>query len=207
MADKMLQLQGFKPEQKRTLTLKPKALGIEVSPTLSGIFFEDINNSLDGGICAQLIQNNSFQAYNVPDAPENEFSVCDTVFFGWTVMRGAESKGTARAIDNKPLVNHKRYYDYDPNDKYDDELRYKQYSVRFDVESAGEGFGIAANGYGIAEYGKGPGFYYSNNTQAPSIPAVKDVKYDLGLYLQGEAYKGSFKVYLEDKRRTQFQCR
>lgn len=80
MADKMLQLQGFKPEQKRTLTLKPKALGIKVSPTLSGIFFEDINNSLDGGICAQLIQNNSFQAYNVPDAPENEFSVCDTVF-------------------------------------------------------------------------------------------------------------------------------
>lgn len=114
-------------------------------------------------------------------------------------MRGAESKGTARAIDNKPLVNHKRYYDYDPNDKYDDELRYKQYSVRFDVESAGEGFGIAANGYGIAEYGKGPGFYYSNNTQTPSIPVVKDVKYDLGLYLQGEAYKGSFKVYLEDK--------
>ena len=199
MADKMLQLQGFKPEQKRTLTLKPKALGIEVSPTLSGIFFEDINNSLDGGICAQLIQNNSFQAYNVPDAPENEFSVCDTVFFGWTVMRGAESKGTARAIDNKPLVNHKRYYDYDPNDKYDDELRYKQYSVRFDVESAGEGFGIAANGYGIAEYGKGPEFYYSNNTQTPSIPVVKDVKYDLGLYLQGEAYRGSFKVYLEDK--------
>lgn len=114
-------------------------------------------------------------------------------------MRGAESKGTARAIDNKPLVNHKRYYDYDPNDKYDDELRYKQYSVRFDVESAGEGFGIAANGYGIAEYGKGPEFYYSNNTQTPSIPVVKDVKYDLGLYLQGEAYKGSFKVYLEDK--------
>lgn len=83
-------------------------------------------------------------------------SLCVIRYFGWTVMRGAESKGTARAIDNKPLVNHKRYYDYDPNDKYDDELRYKQYSVRFDVESAGEGFGIAANGYGIAEYGKVP---------------------------------------------------
>ena len=59
-ADKMLQLQGFKPEEKRTLTLKPDKLGIEISPTLRGIFFEDINNSLDGGICAQLIQNNSF---------------------------------------------------------------------------------------------------------------------------------------------------
>ena len=62
MAEKMLQLQGFKAPERRTLTLKPRKLGIEVSPTLAGIFFEDINQSVDGGICAQLIQNNSFQA-------------------------------------------------------------------------------------------------------------------------------------------------
>ncbi len=199
MADKMLQLQGFKPVQTRVLDLKPKSLGINVSPTLSGIFFEDINNSLDGGICAQLIQNNSFQEYNVPEAPENEFSVCDSVFFGWTVLRRGEARGSAHAVDYKPLVKHTRYYDYDPNDKYDDELRYKQYSVRFEVENPGDGFGIAANGYGIAEYGKGAEYYYSNNTQIPSIPVVKDVSYDLGLYLCGENYSGSFKVYLEDK--------
>ncbi len=199
MADKMLQLQGFKPVQTRVLDLKPKSLGINVSPTLSGIFFEDINNSLDGGICAQLIQNNSFQEYNVPEAPENEFSVCDSVFFGWTVLRMGEARGSAHAVDYKPLVKHTRYYDYDPNDKYDDELRYKQYSVRFEVENPGDGFGIAANGYGIAEYGKGAEYYYSNNTQIPSIPVVKEVSYDLGLYLCGENYSGSFKVYLEDK--------
>lgn len=199
MADKMLQLQGFKPVQTRVLDLKPKSLGINVSPTLSGIFFEDINNSLDGGICAQLIQNNSFQEYNVPEAPENEFSVCDSVFFGWTVLRRGEARGSAHAVDYKPLVKHTRYYDYDQNDKYDDELRYKQYSVRFEVENPGDGFGIAANGYGIAEYGKGAEYYYSNNTQIPSIPVVKDVSYDLGLYLCGENYSGSFKVYLEDK--------
>lgn len=199
MADKMLQLQGFKPVQTRVLDLKPKSLGINVSPTLSGIFFEDINNSLDGGICAQLIQNNSFQEYNVPEAPKNEFSVCDSVFFGWTVLRMGEARGSAHAVDYKPLVKHTRYYDYDPNDKYDDELRYKQYSVRFEVENPGDGFGIAANGYGIAEYGKGAEYYYSNNTQIPSIPVVKEVSYDLGLYLCGENYSGSFKVYLEDK--------
>lgn len=198
-ADKMLQLQGFKPVQKRTLTLKPKKLGIEISPTLRGIFFEDINQSLDGGVCAQLIQNNSFQAYNVPDAPEHEFSTCDTVFFGWTVIRDGLASGSARAVSDKPLVrNLKRHYDYDPNDKYDDELRYAQYSVRFDVENPGDGFGIAANGYGISEYGKGPGKYYSNNTQTPSIPVIQDVEYELGLYLQGESYKGGFRVYLED---------
>ena len=199
-ADKMLQLQGFKSEEKRTLTLKPKKLGIEISPTLRGIFFEDINNSLDGGICAQLIQNNSFQAYNVPDAPEHEFSVCDSVFFGWTIVRKGDARGSARAVADKPLVkNLKRHYDFDPNDKYDDEQRYKQYSVRFEVKNPGDGFGIAANGFGIAEYGKGKEYHYSNNTQTPSIPAVKDISYDLGLYLRGEYYKGDFKVYLEDK--------
>ena len=199
MADKMLQLQGFKDVERRTLDLKPDNLGINISPTLAGIFFEDINQSVDGGICAQLIQNNSFQAYNVPDGPENEFSTCDTVFFGWTVLRGEGAEGIARAVADKPLVSDlKRYYDFDPNDQYDDELRYAQYSVRFDIEKAGAGFGIAANGYGIAEYKKGPGLIYSDNTQVASIPAVQGVSYDLALYLQGADYKGNISVYLED---------
>ena len=200
MADKMLELQGFKEVERRTLDLKPDKLGIAISPTLAGIFFEDINQSVDGGICAQLIQNNSFQAYNVPEAPDpNEFSSSDTVFFGWSVVRGEGSKGTARAVADKPLVPKlKRYYDFDPNDQYDDELRYAQYSVRFDIEKPGAGFGIAANGYGISEYKRAPGHIYSNNTQVASIPAVQGVSYDLGLYLQGSKYKGNISVYLED---------
>jgi alpha-L-arabinofuranosidase len=102
-------------------------------------------------------------------------------------------------VDDKPLVKDlKRWYDYDPADKYDDELRYKQYSVRFDIEQPGEGFGIAANGFGIAEYARGRGLTYSNNTQTPSIPAVQGVSYDLGLYLQGADYPGVISVYLED---------
>lgn len=200
MADKMLELQGFKEVERRTLDLKPDKLGIAISPTLAGIFFEDINQSVDGGICAQLIQNNSFQAYNVPEAPDpNEFSSSDTVFFGWSVVRGEGSKGIARAVADKPLVPKlKRYYDFDPNDQYDDDLRYAQYSVRFDIEKPGAGFGIAANGYGISEYKRAPGHIYSNNTQVASIPAVQGVSYDLGLYLQGSKYKGNISVYLED---------
>ncbi len=200
MAEKMLQLEGWKQPEKRTLTLQPDRLGIHISPTLAGIFFEDINQSVDGGICAQLIQNNSFQAYNVPDAPgDNEFSQCDTVFFGWTVVRKEGAVGTARAVADKPLVkNLKRWYDFDPNDKYDDELRYAQYSVRFDIDKPGEGFGIAANGYGISEYKRGPGQLYSNNTQTASIPVKEGVSYDLGLYLLTNKYRGTISVYLED---------
>ena len=200
MAEKMLQLEGWKKPEKRTLALQPDKLGIQISPTLAGIFFEDINQSVDGGICAQLIQNNSFQAYNVPDAPgDNEFSQCDTVFFGWTVVRKEGAVGTARAVADKPLVkNLKRWYDVDPNDKYDDELRYAQYSVRFDIDKPGEGFGIAANGYGISEYKRGPDQLYSNNTQTASIPVKEGVSYDLGLYLLTNKYRGTISVYLED---------
>lgn len=201
MAEKMLQLHGFKPVEERTLTLKPKKKGIDISPTLSGIFFEDINQSLDGGICAQLIQNYSFQAYNVPDAPNaKEFSRSDTVIFGWTVIAKEGAEGSARVVDDRPLVkNQPRYYDFDPNDRYDDELRYRQYSVRFDITNPGEGFGIAANGYGIAPYGsERQGNYYSNNTQVASIPVRESVSYDLSLYLQGKSYPGKIQVFLED---------
>lgn len=199
MAEKMLQLEGFVSVEKRLLNLTTANKGISISPTLGGIFFEDINQSVDGGICAQLIQNNSFQAYNVPQGPESEFSKLDTIFFGWTVLKGDESVGSVKAVSDHPLRKLNRYYDYDANDKYDDEQRYIQYCVRFDIIKAGSGFGIAANGYGITPYSKEKGSGYSNNTQVPSIPAEANTSYDFGLYLQGEKYNGTINVYLEDK--------
>lgn len=200
-ADKMLELKGYKEVERRTLTLNTKELGIDISPTLSGIFFEDINQSVDGGISAQLIQNNSFQAYNVPTGSPNEFSQADTVFFGWTVVSKEGAVGHARTVNEKPLVKDlKPLYDFDPNDQYDDSMKYQQYSVRFDIEEPGDGYGIAANGFGISEYNKRDrSAMYSNNTQTPSIPVEKDVTYDLGLYLQGASYPGKITVYLEDK--------
>ena len=183
----------------RTLSIDVNNLGIEISPTLSGIFFEDINQSLDGGICAQMIQNNSFQAYKVPDGPANEFSQSDTVFFGWTVVRTPGAVGEAHAVSDHPLVkNLERKYDFDPNDKYDDELRYVQYCVRFDISAPGKGFGIAANGFGIAPSTRNRGAIYSNNTQRPSLAVESGVKYNVGLYLQGDSYKGKISMWLED---------
>ena len=183
----------------RTLSIDVNNLGIEISPTLSGIFFEDINQSLDGGICAQMIQNNSFQAYKVPDGPANEFSQSDTVFFGWTIVRTPGAVGEAHAVSDHPLVkNLERKYDFDPNDKYDDELRYVQYCVRFDISAPGKGFGIAANGFGIAPSTRDRGAIYSNNTQRPSLAVESGVKYNVGLYLQGDSYKGKVSVWLED---------
>lgn len=181
--------------------------GITVSPTFHGIFYEDINQSNDGGISAQLIQNNSFQAYNVPGSNEYgpngnkkpEFSTSPTDIFGWSVVSTEGAAGTAYTVEEKPLTNYPKLYNFDENDPYDDALKYKQYCVRIDIQNPGRGFGLAANGFGIAEYGQErQGHYYSNNTQIPSISVNSGVSYNLGLYLQGENYKGSIRAYLED---------
>lgn len=199
-ASNLLVGSGTATVEERTLTLDMKKTGIDISPTLSGIFFEDINQSLDGGICAQLIQNFSFQQYNVPDAPDKEFSKADSIIFGWTPVRGEGAEGRIITVEDTPLLGEQpRHYDYDPTDKYDDELRYKQYCVKFEIRQPGKGLGLAANGYGISPYGRErQGFYYSNNTQTPSIPVKEGVSYDLSLYLRGASYTGSVSVYLED---------
>ena len=38
-----------------------KKLGAEISPTMYGIFFEDINYAADGGLYAELVKNRSFE--------------------------------------------------------------------------------------------------------------------------------------------------
>src|ERR1051326_1096565 len=49
------------------LTIEADKPGHAISPTLFGIFFEDINCSADGGLYAELVRNRSFE-----DAPNPE---------------------------------------------------------------------------------------------------------------------------------------
>ena len=60
--------------------------GKAISDELIGIFFEDINNSADGGLYAELVQNGSF-----------EFSPADRDGWGpgtaWKMIRPGHSLG------------------------------------------------------------------------------------------------------------------
>ncbi len=193
------QRSGTSADSPYQLELNVNKWGIDISPTLNGIFYEDINQSNDGGICAQLIQNHSFQMYQLKGAAPKEYSSSPTDIFGWTVISKEGATGTATTVDEKPLVKHTSYYDFGKIDSPDDDQRYKQYSIRFDIQHPGSGFGLAANGYGIHPYGREKeGHYYSVNTQVPSIPVNGGIKYDVGLYLQGETYTGTIRVYLEN---------
>lgn len=43
------------------LTVRADKPGAKISPTMYGIFFEDINFGADGGLCAELVKNRSFE--------------------------------------------------------------------------------------------------------------------------------------------------
>lgn len=49
------------PPGEATITVRAGDRGVQISPDLFGIFFEDINYSADGGLYAELIQNRSFE--------------------------------------------------------------------------------------------------------------------------------------------------
>jgi alpha-L-arabinofuranosidase len=63
--------------------------GHRISPTLWGIFFEDINNSADGGIYPELVRNRSFE-----DSAKLE---------NWKFFSDTSSKSTAAIDESAPL--------------------------------------------------------------------------------------------------------
>jgi|GEM_PF-6811041 len=62
-----LPLAGLLPGFSQAQQDSPVALASKaISPNLFGIFFEDINYAADGGLCAELVQNRSFE-YTLSD--------------------------------------------------------------------------------------------------------------------------------------------
>ncbi|HEX6361299.1 alpha-L-arabinofuranosidase C-terminal domain-containing protein [Actinophytocola sp.] len=52
---------GQAAEQTYTVTVDVNAHGADISDTMYGVFFEDINRAADGGLYAELVQNRSFE--------------------------------------------------------------------------------------------------------------------------------------------------
>ncbi|HYH02694.1 MAG TPA: alpha-L-arabinofuranosidase C-terminal domain-containing protein [Bacillota bacterium] len=70
------------------LDIQASKKGVTVSPTLFGVFFEDINYGADGGLYAELIPNRSF-----------EFPVRRN----WSLVRKGEADGTFAVAKDNPL--------------------------------------------------------------------------------------------------------
>ncbi len=111
--------------------MKAPAGGKQISDNLIGIFFEDISSSADGGLCAELVQNGSFE-YN---PSERDGWGAGT---SWKVSRPGHSLGLLEVKQQNPLnANNPNY-------------------MRLNVERAREfydyrgsrGFGIQNEGFG-----------------------------------------------------------
>ena len=76
--------------------MTPPQGGKQISEELIGIFFEDINNSADGGLNAELVQNGSF-----------EFSPVERDGWGpgtaWKMIRPGHSLGTLQVRQDNPV--------------------------------------------------------------------------------------------------------
>jgi len=212
---------GFAPETKLftvvvtpyvppyNLTLKPDNLGIEIAETLYGIFFEDINHSLDGGLNAQMIDNGSFQQYRWVDAiasgstkrgPANgNYSQAATTIYAWTALAKNSSAGTATLVNTNPLTEKDILIlpghataDYGrlAADYQDD------YNVTINITTAPSGstatnqnaYGIAANGYHNTDH---------YNAQAASLAVNAGWTYNISFFVRGN-YPGRIKCFLEN---------
>ena len=101
-----------------TIEVNPHDLGVKVSPTLYGIFFEDINHAADGGLYAELIRNRSFE----DSRKEAE---------AWSTINTGKSSATIKLVKDK-LLN---------------KAQGQALQVSFDNATASEQPGIANTGY------------------------------------------------------------
>jgi len=72
-----------------SITVDTNKPGIRVSPLLYGIFFEDINRSADGGLYAEMLQDRSFEDFNLP--------------MGWTLLDEGGGQATMALDSTQPL--------------------------------------------------------------------------------------------------------
>lgn len=175
-------------ESPRTIDVDLDNLGIEISPTLYGAFFEDIDHALDGGINANLVDNGSFQQYNWPTAlpssvsnrgpNDDRYSTSATTIYSWRSVTKGSAAGTATIVGTSPMNTNNTY------------------NVEINITTAGtgttRGYGIAANGYSTST---------ATNTTTASMPINAGVSYDLEMYLRGQ-YSGDVLVFLESSSGT-----
>jgi alpha-L-arabinofuranosidase len=84
---------GQAAEQAYTVTVDVNAHGADISDTMYGVFFEDINRAADGGLYAELVQNRSFE-YDTAD------NTSYTPLTGW-----APKAGNPQVVDDDGRLN------------------------------------------------------------------------------------------------------
>ena len=80
-----------------TITADAGVTTVEMSDTLYGLFFEDINYGADGGLYAELLQNRSFEYEDILNPQRHQH------LNGWAFNLSAGAKGKAAVMNENPL--------------------------------------------------------------------------------------------------------
>lgn len=80
-----------------TITADAGVTTVEMSDTLYGLFFEDINYGADGGLYAELLQNRSFEYQDILNPQRHQH------LNGWAFNMSAGAKGKAAITTENPL--------------------------------------------------------------------------------------------------------
>jgi len=125
------------------ITIDVSNPGADISPTMYGVFFEDINFGADGGLYAELIKNRSFEF------PES--------MMGWSKLQHEGAEGTLLIRNDDPFVTGTTYGE-PGNSHY----------LRIDVKNPGEGFGVTNEGFRGIGLRKGEKYWFSLFARSPS---------------------------------------
>lgn len=79
-----------------TITVQADKPGAKISPTMWGIFFEDINFGADGGLYAELVKNRSFEFPNP--------------MMGWSKIPSSSTAGLIEILDQDPFNEANPHY-------------------------------------------------------------------------------------------------
>ena len=123
------------------ITVNAERRGVKVSPTLWGIFYEEINHAGDGGIYAEMVQNRAFEETQLAVGArlEGDHMVTPKGFKhpkwykndlqGWSLIADGAAKASIALDEATPL-----------NDQ-------TPHSMRLDVQQTGGRAGVANEGY------------------------------------------------------------
>ena len=168
-----------KEESHGSITIDLAQKGADVSPSMYGVFFEEINHAGDGGLYAEMVQNRSFESKEYPEGYRVEGNQLYPVavpnhltgdinksghkwnteeFPGWVLKTEGDAKASMKLTKNNPL------FKSTPN------------SLQVDISKSGE-VTLINNGY----WGMG---------------IKKDATYNLRFYVRDSKYTGTLNIQL-----------
>jgi len=123
------------------ITVRADRPGVKVSPSLWGIFYEEINHAGDGGIYAEMVQNRAFEEMQVAVGARMQDGLMvtpkgfkhpkwyKTELHAWSLVTGGGAKASIALDETNPL-----------NDQ-------TPHSLRLEVTEPGSRAGVANEGY------------------------------------------------------------